>query len=199
MRLTSKLDLASPSVVRAVRAFYLAYMLGMQGFGYYAERRAREEAVEAVVVEENPLGGLLARAGGSGGNGVGPSVVAGLGSTLLKGKRSPRWEYDVAQAVSLRKSQLFPLLLASFFHFKLGHVQPLVFQAASGWVSFWYNPLFRAYAPGGWWGEVSRPFGGEGGGEGGESLADGIVKRGGLKLDNKDDNNGDSNGYDCDD
>jgi len=64
-------------------------------------------------------------------------------------------EYDVQQSFSLQNSMLFPLVILWIMHFKMGQVQPLLMQVATGVSNLMYHPLVQVYVMGR---NLERPF-----------------------------------------
>merc|ERR1712157_601934 len=64
-------------------------------------------------------------------------------------------EYDIAQTTSFNNQLFFPTAMLFFLHFKLGQVQPLIYQSASGILNLIYSPLWQAYVLGR---NLERPF-----------------------------------------
>lgn len=64
-------------------------------------------------------------------------------------------EYDLSQAKSMNNGLLVPMIMLWVLHFKMGQVQPLFFQTASGVKELVFSPLFQTYILGK---NLERPF-----------------------------------------
>merc|ERR1712157_196524 len=83
-------------------------------------------------------------------------LVKSLASKMLS-TSTPKtvMEYDISQSVSFNNRLFFPTAILFFLHFKLGQVQPLIYQSASGILNLIYSPLWQAYVLGR---NLERPF-----------------------------------------
>lgn len=81
-------------------------------------------------------------------------IVKNMADSFLSSQSSVL-EYDLSQAKSMNNSMLFPMAMLWFLHFKMGQVQPLFFQTASGVKELIMSPLFQVYILGR---NLERPF-----------------------------------------
>eukprot|EP00587_Corethron_hystrix_P005942 CAMPEP_0113307482 /NCGR_PEP_ID=MMETSP0010_2-20120614/6307_1 /TAXON_ID=216773 ORGANISM="Corethron hystrix, Strain 308" /NCGR_SAMPLE_ID=MMETSP0010_2 /ASSEMBLY_ACC=CAM_ASM_000155 /LENGTH=455 /DNA_ID=CAMNT_0000162341 /DNA_START=226 /DNA_END=1593 /DNA_ORIENTATION=+ /assembly_acc=CAM_ASM_000155 len=161
-----KIDLTNANVIIRARWIYLGYLVAVQLFVLYVRFRAKQVNNLHPIVIENPLADLVKNKLVPKGvdssssdssdqqQGQQADVVKNLASRFLSTPSTVR-DYDVSQAYSLRNSTLLPMLFNWFLHFKLGQVQPLVFQAASGAFALVNHPLFQVYVLGR---DLERPF-----------------------------------------
>ena len=71
-------------------------------------------------------------------------MVKNMADSFLSSQSSVM-EYDLSQAKSMNTSLLFPMIMLWFLHFRLGQVQPLFFQTATGVKEFIMSPLFQTF------------------------------------------------------
>lgn len=64
-------------------------------------------------------------------------------------------EYDLSKAKNMNNGLLVPMVMLWVLHFKMGQVQPLFFQTASGVKELVFSPLFQVYVLGK---NLERPF-----------------------------------------
>ena len=105
------------------------------------------------ITVKNPMSSLLQKklpAGGGGAN----DMVKNIASQFLSSETTIM-EYDLKEAKKMGNALLFPLVLMWFLHFKMGQVQPLLFQISSGVLNMVYSPLFQVYILGR---NLERPF-----------------------------------------
>merc|ERR1719491_1783800 len=81
-------------------------------------------------------------------------IVKNVANSILSSK-STIMEYDLSQAKNMNNGLLLPMVMLFFLHFKMGQVQPLFFQTASGIKSLVTSPLFQVYVLGR---NLERPF-----------------------------------------
>ena len=81
-------------------------------------------------------------------------MVKNLASQFLSSETTIM-EYDLKQAKSMNNGLLFPMLFLWFLHFKMGQLQPLLMQTASGISNLIYSPLFQVYVMGR---NLERPY-----------------------------------------
>ena len=87
-------------------------------------------------------------------NGGSGDMVKSIANQFLA-SQSTIFEYDLSQAKSMNNSLLFPMIMLWFLHFKMGQVQPLFYQTATGLKDFLFSPLFQIYVLGR---NLERPF-----------------------------------------
>ena len=155
MYLSKKVDLFDPKVVKMTRAAFVAYTILTQIFLAYVRIRAKMNDDRTPVTVTNPMSGILEKQlpGAAGGGGPG-DMVKNLASQFLSSETTAL-EYDLKEAKKMGNALLFPLALNWFLHFKMGQVQPLLFQISSGMLNLLYSPLFQIYVLGR---NLERPF-----------------------------------------
>ncbi|GMI21992.1 hypothetical protein TeGR_g1914 [Tetraparma gracilis] len=136
-QLCKRLNFDDPATLLGCRLFYLSYQLAAQLLAGYALRSARLNDDRSEVRVPSPLAPLLSGALSAAGPAASSLLSSALSRTLTVR------EYDSRQARALRTSQLLPLLLMFYLHFRRGAAQPLVLQAAVGYHGLWQSPLWR--------------------------------------------------------
>jgi len=149
MMLCSRIDLTNTSLIRIIRLAFLSYIILTQLFLMYARSQIREIDDKTPITITNPMSNMLQSQIASGGD-----MVKNMASSLLSSE-STIMEYDLSQAKNMSDSLLLPMVMLYFLHFKMGQVQPLVFQTVSGFKTLFTSPLFQAYVLGK---NLQRPF-----------------------------------------
>lgn len=125
----------------------------MQLFLAYVRIKAKLRNDRTAITVMNPMSSLLEKklpAGEGGAN----DMVKNMASQFLSSETTIV-EYDLKEAKKTGNSLLFPLVLMWILHFKMGQVQPLLFQISSGVLNLVYSPLFQIYVLGR---NLERPF-----------------------------------------
>jgi hypothetical protein len=139
--------------LRFSRFGFIAYIILIQVFVGYVRLRAKAMNDRTPITLNNPISSLVQSqlpADGIGGN----DMVKNLASQFLS-SQTTIMEYDLKQAKSMNSSVIVPMIFLWFLHFKMGQVQPLLFQTASGIMNLIYSPLFQVYVLGR---NLERPF-----------------------------------------
>ncbi len=153
MYLSRKVDLFDPKVVKTIRFAFVAYAIVMQIFVAYVRIKAKLANDRTPVTVKNPMSSLLQKQLPSGGGGTN-DMVKNIASQFLQSETTAM-EYDLKEAKKMGNSLLFPMIMMWFLHFKMGQVQPLLFQVSSGVLNLVYSPLFQIYVMGR---NLERPF-----------------------------------------
>lgn len=153
MYLSRKVDLFDPKVVKTIRFAFVAYAIVMQIFVAYVRIKAKLANDRTPVTVTNPMSSLLQKQLPSGGGGTN-DMVKNIASQFLQSETTAM-EYDLKEAKKMGNSLLFPMIMLWFLHFKMGQVQPLLFQISSGVLNLVYSPLFQIYVMGR---NLERPF-----------------------------------------
>jgi len=153
MYLSKKLDLFDPKVVKTIRFAFVAYAIVMQIFMAYVRIKAKLANDRTPLTVKNPMSSLLQKQLPSGGGGTN-DMVKNIASQFLQSETTAM-EYDLKEAKKMGNSLLFPMIMLWFLHFKMGQVQPLLFQVSSGVLNLVYSPLFQIYVMGR---NLERPF-----------------------------------------
>ena len=153
MYLSKKIDLFDPKVVKTIRFAFVTYAIVMQLFMFYVRIKAKMANDRTPVVVKNPMSSLLQKQLPSGEGGTN-DMVKSIASQFLQSETTVM-EYDLKEAKKMGNSLLFPMIMLWFLHFKLGQVQPLLFQVSSGVLNLVYSPLFQIYVLGR---NLERPF-----------------------------------------
>jgi hypothetical protein len=147
-----KLDMYNPTVVRVLRFAFIAQVVLQQIFIFYVRIMASKNNDRTPLTIQNQISSMLQsqldQADGANG------MVKSLASSFLS-STSTVMEYDIKQANNMQGGTLFTLALMGFLHFKLGQVQPLLMQIATGILNLVFNPLFQVYVLGR---NLERPF-----------------------------------------
>ena len=141
------------------RFAFIAYVVIVQLFLIYVRFQAHSINDRTPITINNPLSNLLQNqlnnvSSGTGVGGGGGDIVKNMANSFLS-SQSTILEYDLSQVKSMNNSLLFPMLMLWFLHFKMGQVQPLFFQTASGVKELIMSPLFQVYVLGR---NLERPF-----------------------------------------
>ena len=153
MYLSKKVDLFDPKVVKTIRFAFVAYAIVMQIFVAYVRIKAKLANDRTPVTVKNAMSSLLQKQLPSGGGGTN-DMVKNIASQFLQSETTAM-EYDLKEAKKMGNSLLFPMIMLWFLHFKMGQVQPLLFQVSSGVLNLVYSPLFQIYVMGR---NLERPF-----------------------------------------
>ena len=153
MYLSKKIDLFDPKVVKTIRFAFVTYAIVMQLFMFYVRIKAKMANDRTPVVVKNPMSSLLQKQLPSGEGGTN-DMVKSIASQFLQSETTVM-EYDLKEAKKMGNSLLFPMIMLWFLHFKMGQVQPLLFQVSSGVLNLVYSPLFQIYVLGR---NLERPF-----------------------------------------
>ena len=153
MYLSKKVDLFDPKVVKTIRLAFVAYAIVMQIFVAYVRIKAKLANDRTPVTVKNAMSSLLQKQLPSGGGGTN-DMVKNIASQFLQSETTAM-EYDLKEAKKMGNSLLFPMIMLWFLHFKMGQVQPLLFQVSSGVLNLVYSPLFQIYVMGR---NLERPF-----------------------------------------
>ena len=153
MYLSKKIDLFDPKVVKTIRFAFVTYAIVMQLFMFYVRIKAKMANDRTPVVVKNPMSSLLQKQLPSGEGGTN-DMVKNIASQFLQSETTVM-EYDLKEAKKMGNSLLFPMIMLWFLHFKMGQVQPLLFQVSSGVLNLVYSPLFQIYVLGR---NLERPF-----------------------------------------
>jgi hypothetical protein len=152
MMIARKLDMYNPTIVRVLRFAFIAQIILQQAFILYFRIMASKNNDRTPLTIQNQLSSMLQsqldQADGANG------MVKNLASSFLSSS-STVMEYDIKQANNMQGGMLFTLALMWFLHFKLGQVQPLLMQIATGILNLGFNPLFQVYVLGR---NLERPF-----------------------------------------
>ena len=150
---SKKVDLFDPKVVKTIRFAFVAYAIIMQIFVAYVRIKAKLANDRTPVTVKNAMSSLLQKQLPSGGGGTN-DMVKNIASQFLQSETTAM-EYDLKEAKKMGNSLLFPMIMLWFLHFKMGQVQPLLFQVSSGVLNLVYSPLFQIYVMGR---NLERPF-----------------------------------------
>jgi len=153
MVLCNKLDLTNTKIIKIARFAFIAYIVLAQIFLIYVRYKAHLINDRTPITINNPLSSLVKNQLSSASSGGG-DMVKNMANSFLS-SQSTFMEYDLSQAKSMNNGLLFPMVMLWFLHFKLGQVQPLFFQTASGVKDFIMSPLFQIYFLGR---NLERPF-----------------------------------------
>ena len=153
MYMSKKVDLFDPKVVKTIRFAFVAYAIIMQIFVAYVRIKAKLANDRTPVTVKNAMSSLLQKQLPSGGGGTN-DMVKNIASQFLQSETTAM-EYDLKEAKKMGNSLLFPMIMLWFLHFKMGQVQPLLFQVSSGVLNLVYSPLFQIYVMGR---NLERPF-----------------------------------------
>ena len=153
MYLSKKIDLFDPKVVKTIRFAFVTYAIVMQLFMFYVRIKAKMANDRTPVVVKNPMSSLLQKQLPSGEGGTN-DMVKNIASQFLQSETTAM-EYDLKEAKKMGNSLMFPMIMLWFLHFKMGQVQPLLFQVSSGVLNLVYSPLFQIYVLGR---NLERPF-----------------------------------------
>jgi hypothetical protein len=152
MVIASKMDMYNPTVVRVLRFAFIASIILQQVFILYFRVMASKNNDRTPLTIQNQISSMLQsqldQAPGAN------DMVKNLASSFLQ-STSTVMEYDIKQANNMQGGMLFTLALMWFLHFRLGQVQPLLMQVATGILNLVYNPLFQVYVMGR---NLERPF-----------------------------------------
>ncbi len=137
------------------RFAFIAYVVAAQIFLFYVRYKAHTINDRTPITITNPLSSLLQKQlpqeGNTGGAG---DMVKNIANQFLA-STSTIMEYDLSQAKSMNNGLLVPMIMLWVLHFKMGQVQPLFFQTASGVKELVFSPLFQTYILGK---NLERPF-----------------------------------------
>jgi len=148
MYFSKKLDFNSPEVIKWSRISFLSYILLTQVLSIYVRISARRNNdTTPISMSTHPLLSNLLPSNT-------PSIAKDLASKILS-SQSTIMEYDLAQATQMSNKLLFSLLFMWFLHFKMGQVQPLLYQASSGIFTLVNSPLWQSYV---WGRNLERPW-----------------------------------------
>lgn len=125
----------------------------MQVFLAFVRIKAKLGNDRTPITVKNPMSSLLQKQLPEGEGGAN-DMVKNIASQFLSSETTIM-EYDLKEAKKMGNSLLFPLVLMWFLHFKMGQVQPLLFQISSGVLKMVYSPLFQVYVLGR---NLERPF-----------------------------------------
>jgi len=153
MYFSKKLDFTDVKVIRWCRICLLSYILLTQLFLIYVRIRANQINDTSPIKQQevNPLLSALLPSST-------PDIAKQLASKMLAvsaGTPSTIMDYDILQAKTFNNRLFFPTAFLFFLHFKMGQVQPLLYQSASGILNLIYSPLWQAYVLGR---NLERPF-----------------------------------------
>jgi hypothetical protein len=142
----------NPTVVRVLRFAFIAHIILQQVFILYFRIMASKNDDRTPLTIQNQISSMLQsqldQADGAN------DMVKNLASSFLTSS-STVMEYDIKQANNMQGGMLFTLALMWFLHFRLGQVQPLLMQVATGILNLVYSPLFQVYVLGR---NLERPF-----------------------------------------
>jgi hypothetical protein len=153
MYLSRKIDLFDPKVVKTIRFAFVAYAIVMQIFMVYVRIKAKIANDRTTITVKNPMSSLLQKQLPSGEGGTN-DMVKSIASQFLQSETTVM-EYDLKEAKKMGNSLFLPMIMLWFVHFKMGQVQPLLFQLSSGILNLVYSPLFQVYVLGR---NLERPF-----------------------------------------
>ena len=139
----------STTIYQRIRFAFIAYIVVVQLFLIYVRYQIHSINDRTPITINNPIGNMLKNQLNSSGE-----MVKNMADSFLSSQSSVM-EYDLAQAKSMNSSLLFPMIMLYFLHFRLGQVQPLFFQTATGVKEFIMSPLFQTYILGR---NLERPF-----------------------------------------
>ena len=152
MLIAKKLDMYNPTIVRVLRFAFVASIIIQQVFILYFRIMASKKNDRTPLTIQNQISSMLQsqldQADGAN------DMVKNLAGSFLKSS-STVMEYDIKQANNMQGGMLFTLALMWFLHFRLGQVQPLLMQIATGILNLVYSPLFQVYVLGR---NLERPF-----------------------------------------
>ncbi|KAI2499102.1 Phosphate transport (Pho88) [Fragilaria crotonensis] len=146
MLLSRKLDMFNPTVVRAGRFLYIAYVILLQLFLLYVRLQAKSINNRTPIQMTSPFSKIL--------ESTQNTQVKNLASSLLS-SQSTVLEYDLAQIKSMNGGLLMNMAFLWFLHYKMGQTQPLYLQTVQGLMNLYYSPLFQVYVLGR---NLERPF-----------------------------------------
>lgn len=156
MYMCNKLDLTNVKIIKMARFAFIGYVILTQIFLLYIRYQAHKINDRTKITLKNPLSDMLqsqissATEGDSGTSGM----MKNMASSFLASE-STILEYDLQQAKTMNSSLLIPMVMLYFLHFRMGQVQPLFFQTATGLKQLFTSPLFQAYCLGK---NLERPF-----------------------------------------
>jgi hypothetical protein len=148
-----KLDMYNPTVVRVLRFAFIAQIILQQLFILYFRIMASKNNDRTPLTIQNQMSSMLQSQLDQAPGGAN-DMVKNLASSFLSSS-STVMEYDIKQANNMQGGMLFTLALMWFLHFKLGQVQPLLMQIATGIMNLGFSPLFQVYVLGR---NLERPF-----------------------------------------
>jgi len=149
--LCNKLDLTNTRIIRYARFAFIAYVILAQLFLIFTRLQAHKINDRTPITISNPLSNMLQSQIGSAVKG---DMVKNMANSILSSE-STIMEYDLSQAKNLNNSLLLPMVMLYFLHFKMGQVQPLIYQSVNGFKALLTSPLFQVYALGR---NLERPF-----------------------------------------
>mmetsp|Transcript_12628 Transcript_12628/g.15913 ORF Transcript_12628/g.15913 Transcript_12628/m.15913 type:complete len:380 (+) Transcript_12628:78-1217(+) len=148
MMLSKKLDLKDKKIIKWCRVSFLLYILITQAFLIYVRLCARRDNdTTPISMTTHPLLANLLPSNT-------PSIAKDIANKLLS-SQSTVMEYDLAQANQMNNKLMFPLVFMWFIHYKMGQVQPLLYQASSGLFNLVNSPLWQVYI---WGRNLERPW-----------------------------------------
>lgn len=154
MVLCKKLDLTQPKIIKMARFAFIGYVILTQAFLLYVRFQAHRINDRTKINIKNPLSDLLQSQMASKDDSGTGGMVKSIASSFLANE-STVLEYDLSQAKSMSTSVLFPMIMLYFLHFRMGQVQPLFFQTATGLKALFTSSLFQVYVLGR---NLERPF-----------------------------------------
>lgn len=151
MCFSKKLDFADKKVIKWCRICFLSCMVLTQTFLACVRIRAYQMNDTTTINQQevNPLLSALLPSST-------PDIAKQLASKMLASSTPQSiMDYDISQAKVFNNRLFFPTAFLFFLHFKMGQVQPLLCQSASGILNLIYSPLWQAYVLGR---NLERPF-----------------------------------------
>mmetsp|Transcript_2049 Transcript_2049/g.3146 ORF Transcript_2049/g.3146 Transcript_2049/m.3146 type:complete len:357 (-) Transcript_2049:90-1160(-) len=148
MIISRRLDMTSPTVVRACRFSFIAYVVVLQLFLLYVRFQVKAANDRTVIKIDNPLSKVMESATKNN------EQVKDIASSFLN-SQSTIMEYDLQQVKSMNGGLLVNMGMMWIMHFKMGQTQPLILQAVQGLMNLYYSPLFQVYILGR---NLKRPF-----------------------------------------
>lgn len=152
--LSRKVNLFSPTCVRAARWGFVCYLVMLQALVLYFRIQAKKQNDRTPIDLQNPLFTILENKLSPQAQDKSNDVVKNIASSFLSNK-STILEYDLQQTRSMQSGILISILLQWVLHFKFEQIQPLIMASLNGLLALVYSPLFQVYILGK---NLERPF-----------------------------------------